>query len=40
MVNSWFTADGRPYLEASLSLPRLRVEGVLRFLIDTGASSD
>ena len=39
MFAGYFTADGRPYVEGRLALPRLRVGGRVHFLLDTGADT-
>ena len=39
MFAGYFTADGRPYVEGRLALPRLHVAGRVHFLLDTGSDT-
>jgi predicted aspartyl protease len=39
MLRGQYDAAGRPYIEAFLRIPSLGVEGLVTFLIDTGADS-
>ena len=39
MFAGYFTADGRPYVEGFLYLPRLDIGGLVHFLLDTGSDT-
>ena len=39
MIDGGFTADGRPYVEAEIILPRLGIAGRVYFLVDTGSDT-
>ena len=39
MIIGSFEEKGRPYVNAELFLPRLRLSGVVSFLVDTGSDS-
>ena len=37
MISGRFDYSGRPYVQGRLTLPRLHIEGLVEFLVDTGA---
>ena len=37
MIDGYFDPDGRPYLQARLIIPRLEIDDLVDFLVDTGA---
>ena len=39
MIRGWFDYQGRPYVQGWLILPRLKIQGDVEFLVDTGADS-
>ena len=39
MIVGWFDEFDRPFVECSVSIPRLRVRGTVEFLFDTGAET-
>ena len=39
MIAGYFAADGSPYVEMRVNLPRLGVAGQVHFLVDTGSDT-